>query len=548
MMHFRVLVHLLAYTYLVTAASAFPEPSKVHNANHVFNAVHSSMRQWGSSLNHNGMSFFMATVPAGTQLYHGTPYLDTVQGLEWLAFEPEHALIFARPNFQSTDGGRNLPRGLELSENQRLVAVQDREDKHSLSAATTLRQPQAGTNGQVQAHTKDGVSDRTDHKQQQPLVPTNPQPLDKVGYLHTYAPKHDLHLLYIDGLSAGKTPNGTLDTQDMLILNISTGPGGPMGGEWKRARGMCELASTLWENKVDGIVRMEAGFEIILCDFEKHLIRTDVIGIEPRQSRHQPGSFGGWPYIQAITSRYHGIGGGRGALDYEHFVSVFAYPDIEGLFDNDVQSDLIMPRLQNVKVSDRMRVRNDVNDMILNKDWETGLPVQNWQGVADMVVARYSKPVHYLHTDKQIRLDTREWEEYLLDLLKPFIFLRDRNTTQEVARCTAQYVPVQRSTSLSYDAIYTVTEQICFTLITAIPATPQALERVDRLYEYLQWTTWKECGTCPDEQVCYIPIWPFGNPEDHAKPRCRNEESAANRWYYWGDPFARRPRLEELRE
>ncbi|KAJ4290997.1 hypothetical protein N0V90_010193 [Kalmusia sp. IMI 367209] len=30
------------------------------------------MRQWGSSLNHNGMSFFMATVPTGTQLYHGT--------------------------------------------------------------------------------------------------------------------------------------------------------------------------------------------------------------------------------------------------------------------------------------------------------------------------------------------------------------------------------------------------------------------------------------------------------------------------------------------
>ncbi|GME41557.1 hypothetical protein BKCO1_320003 [Neofusicoccum parvum] len=55
------------------AAADFSEesPAPVQNANHVFNAIHSSMRQWGSSLNHNGMSFFLASVPEGTQFYHG---------------------------------------------------------------------------------------------------------------------------------------------------------------------------------------------------------------------------------------------------------------------------------------------------------------------------------------------------------------------------------------------------------------------------------------------------------------------------------------------
>ncbi len=68
---------------------------ELQNANHIFNAIHSSMRQWGSSLNHNGMSFFPAVVPAGTQFYHGRGAEEPVQGLEWLAYEPEHALGFS---------------------------------------------------------------------------------------------------------------------------------------------------------------------------------------------------------------------------------------------------------------------------------------------------------------------------------------------------------------------------------------------------------------------------------------------------------------------
>ena len=41
------------------------------------------------------MSFFLATIPAGTELYHGRGSNATVKGFEWLAFEPEHAMNFA---------------------------------------------------------------------------------------------------------------------------------------------------------------------------------------------------------------------------------------------------------------------------------------------------------------------------------------------------------------------------------------------------------------------------------------------------------------------
>lgn len=48
------------------------QTSALRNANHIFNAIHSPLRQCGSSLNHNGMSLFLTSVPHGAQLYRGT--------------------------------------------------------------------------------------------------------------------------------------------------------------------------------------------------------------------------------------------------------------------------------------------------------------------------------------------------------------------------------------------------------------------------------------------------------------------------------------------
>jgi hypothetical protein len=388
---------------------------------------------------------------------------------------------------------------------------------------------------------------------QQPFGPHNSDQETTYGYLHTYEPEHPLRLLYIDGLSAGKTANGTLDTQDMLLLNL-TEEHGPMGGEYKRAEGLCNLTSTLWGGKVDGILRMEGGFEIILCDFEKLLQRTDVIAI-PAEERHggPGGGPGGWQYLKALTSRYHGIGGDRVVLDLEDFVSVFAYPDIEGVFLNDVQSDYAMPRLQNVKEADRLRVKDDITAMILRKDWNEEKESRNWQAVADMGVQRYSKALHYLHTNKDIREDKDAMATYLTTLLRPFIDTTARNATLETQRCVSQLIPAlptppRVAASLAHRTLYTVTYQICDTLLTSLSiASSQtshtsftsvyashAVELIDYLVEYLRWTTWKDCGTCADEEVCFIPIWPSGSHEDHAHPQCSTEETVRDRNGYWG--------------
>ena len=42
------------------------------------------------------MSFFLAPVPQGTTLYHGASNSDLLVKIGYMAFDPEHALAFAR--------------------------------------------------------------------------------------------------------------------------------------------------------------------------------------------------------------------------------------------------------------------------------------------------------------------------------------------------------------------------------------------------------------------------------------------------------------------
>lgn len=651
-----------------SAGAAQPtHDARRENANHIFNAIHSSMRQWGSSLNHNGMSFFLATVPAGTQLYHGTTQQDMVQGMEWLAFEPEHALVFARPRGPSKGWRPGKPPGegedgetWEQDEEFGQGVEGDGMWEAAGDGEAPLKKPHhpheppkhdepfhlpgkhhdgpfppppdhkgppppppmhhgpppphpfpGHPHGPPEGddsppppppfdphhrpsyppppglppmhpppsgpppHGKDPLPPPPHHRRppppprrdrQQPL--TRPNPLDintapdnRTGYLHTYIPTHPLRLLYIDGLSAGKTNNGTLDTQDLLLLNLSAPiDGGPMGGERARATGLCDLATTQWAGAIDGVLRMEGGFEIILCDFGAHLELRDVLAVETR-GWGGPGGWlmGGWRYIQAVAGRYGGIGGGRVVLDYERFVSVFEYGGLD-LWTNDVVSDTPHPRLVNARPEQVREMRAAVADMVVSGGGRETVPAgTNWQAVADMVVRRYSAALHNLHTDAAVRSNKEAFAASVAALLAPFVASAARNSTLEAARCVAQFVPALPpvAPSLAHSTIHTVTEEICTTLLAALditslslsrslaPTSPppsHALDLIDTLVNYLAWTTWKECGPCADEEVCFVPIWPMGSLEEHRKPTCTTEEGVGSGyWGRFGPPGGRRP-------
>jgi hypothetical protein len=485
---------MMSYTgvlALLAVATASPTAQFPDNDNHIFNAIHSSMRQWGSSLHHNGMSFFLASVPAGTQLYHGTGQRDRVNGTEWLAFEPEHAMVFAR----LFGHGRGPPPG-----------------------------GPGGPDGP-------GSEDPRGSAFQKPLGLIGGTENDPIagGWLHTYAAAKDLRLVYIDGMSAAKTTNGTLDSQDRILLRdaLDDGNRGGMIDELRRAKTICGMARGEWEDRIDGVIRMEAGFEIILCDFARDLDLLHVVRV--KLAGNGPGGREGW--LRAIAARYHGIGGHRVTLNYDHFVTAYTYS--LDLFAS-AEGRRSLPRLQHLSSADLDPIRTDLHRLIMTHDANESS--FDWQAVTDMLIERYAHELRYLASGE---LSTTEQLHAELEIvLSPFIDYSNRNTTLETDRCTAQFLPARSPTKgVAAQTVRSVARTICSTLLEARGQTDYelAVKHINDLMEYLSWTTWKECRGCGDHEICVVPIWPMGTVEDYEHPQCRD----ANKPYregtsYWG--------------
>ncbi|KAJ9373159.1 hypothetical protein DTO282F9_6888 [Paecilomyces variotii] len=519
-----LMVHLALLVAIAGALSPTPDSygssqsQRLRYANHIFNAIHSSMRQWGSSLNHNGMSFFWATVPEGTELYHGTHQPEPVNGTEWLAFEPEHAMLFAGPrpkgfkppHFPGQPGDMPMERDPLFSNEQSVLSDSELEER------------------QIE---EDG----------------RPPPMDlEQGWLHTYAATKDLRLLYIDGMSAAKSDKGVYDTQDRILLNDTVG--GPGFLEYVRAQAICKLAQERWDDRIDGVIRMESGFEIILCNFQRDL---EVVRITRAKKygadRFTPGF--GLPHVpedmfrfyKAIADRYHGIGGHRVRLNYDNFVTAFSY-------DLDLFRGGELPRLANLSTTSLEPMRKDLVDLVMKHD-----PTEksfDWQGVVDMIVQRYSNELKYLVSEdlSTSRLLHRELDR----ILRGFIDFDYRNTTAEIERCATQFIPKKAPrNTLAGEVVYHVSHKICSTLFYALEEHDRkaAVESINDLVSYLSWTTWKECNCCAPNEVCFIPIWPVGTYEDREHPRCRGEMPPPPReeeryWELPPRPHKRRPHRE----
>lgn len=101
------------------------------------------------------------------------------------------------------------------------------------------------------------------------------------SFLLTYQATRPVRALYFDGESAALMGLGQLDTQMLqLFANVSGPPGKgfmSLGDEYLRAHGLCDwleaagLRGRGWG--LEGVVRMNAGFEVIWCDFVSPSLR-----------------------------------------------------------------------------------------------------------------------------------------------------------------------------------------------------------------------------------------------------------------------------------
>lgn len=502
----------------------------------IFNAVHNAMRQWGSSLHHNGMSFYLATVPKGVLLHHGNSSPDSPSQPDWLAYEIEHAENFAR-------GGRHGPGG-----------------PGGGGPPGRGGPPPSDDDGKQKA-VKDGER-RLELRDEEEEVH---------GYLHTYETTRPLKFLYVDGMGGGKTSMGTLDSQDYLLRGKDPvneterwahkqraedeeppkrrgpGGGGPMD-EQVRAKDLCALCK---EWGLQGVVRMEAGFEIIKCDFSDGLEEVQALQ-RPEQSRGSGrGGFGSLEFIRGLSERYQGIGSTRTIIDYSSMVSAFFFP-VNLTNPNPKRQDL--PRLFSVQQSQLAAIKSYLSGVISERRDEPA-SIINWQDVTDLIVGRYADRIKFM-AESVNSIDAMATEvNFLLTL---FVDGSGAETTDEAAieRCANFYLrpvtPVTEPDHLIKTAIEAVTHEICSTLfrVRGLVATDPAPDQsslaastsaLRALMQSLSWTRFKKCPSCAINEVCVIPMWPMGTVEEYNNPRCSNGSEIEDGERYWDSGPGRRP-------
>ncbi|KPI41050.1 uncharacterized protein AB675_8102 [Cyphellophora attinorum] len=554
----------LIHAYSLSAARSY---QKIHetslpNPEHIFRTLVSAGRQFPSSLNHNGVSYFLATVPAGTRLYHGRGGKQPVEsGFEWLAFEPEHASNFAirvceLPDQSHSDSRAKGPEHLISSDGSAKWWLSPEQLFAYASSATQQGFPDGCICPPDSRH---GPYLRLPHnddprpRDQQSILappPKGPPRLPKhfcidSGYLHRYSPISDLHLLYIDGMSAAKCDLGTLASQDDVLLRNSSyrpGPPDPMRGEVSRATGLCDLAQTEWNGKIDGFVRMEHGFEIILCDFAKVQFESAV-----SKSRSVTGGTahvgGVFQFLKAIgEDRWWGIGRDRLGVWTDRWVTAYSEPDLD-LFGKSIDGKL--PDLSGVTDEIAYRLNEQVKDLVMSRvaTEDSALSsgdATDWQAVADLYVARYANRLQYLMSFD----DAKELRSAAEDMY--MVYLDDdadtlRGSDGAIDRCINGFIPPHLTQSpqdagpMSHEAISAVAKQICTTLhdIVAQPSLADDLqgqkEHLHALMDYLRWPQWSFCGdkrACEIDELCFVAIWPWGSKEDHDSPSCRNQTDA----------------------
>ena len=504
------------------------------NANHIFNAIHSAGRQWGSAVNHNGFSFFPVTIPRGTVTYHGSSTPAVPKKLNWLAFVVEHAEFFAR-SVDPREWSPSPPKSPE-PEVHIHFALEGQVPLLSLGKAAIGSEGGDGSDG------KDGYIR---------------------GYLHTYQANRDLQLLYIDGLSAGNSFMGTLDAEDLILrgndtLNIPFVIDEPL-----RARELCDLAAS-WG--LDGLMRTEIGFEILYCDFrDDGLTQLSTTRSFPAQDRVGMWRSAMLQWARAAGERYDGVGEDRARIDFSSMVSAFFFPV---KISESLSSRPGLLRLRGADMEDLADIKTYLNATMA----QPRRFAINWQQIVDTVVSRYTERLAWMRSPDLTNgsfideletatltyydapaypndRDPPEFDGWLAeedDRTADAIKLCARN---ELLRAQISKADWSKEDELIYTALETVTRKICTDLFSAravllkasgpyasyrinndlakqSPEMDEALVSsraiVTSLTEYLSWTTWYRSRRCPVEEIEFIAMWPFGDPQSHYTPGCRS--------------------------
>jgi hypothetical protein len=247
--------------------------------------------------------------------------------------------------------------------------------------------------------------------------------------------------------------------------------------------------------------------------------------------------------MRGASLRYSGITAQRLRLDYSGMVSAFWY-DLNLTNPNPERADV--PRLPTSEIETYAQMKTDLKHSFQESSARKDVG-NDWQGIVDMIVSRYSDRLRLLaanNTSKETILTE------IAVLLNLYVDYGNFDVRMATKKCSTHYLiaAVLQTTAdrMIYEALVTVTSKICTTLFyvgqlllenedtTDSSALDESKSALKALVDYLNWTTWKECGRCAHDEVCFVAIWPWGSAEDHKKPSCvKDKVFSARPGGYW---------------
>ncbi|KAG9314911.1 hypothetical protein JVU11DRAFT_4019 [Chiua virens] len=385
----------------------------------------------------------------------------------------------------------------------------------------------------------------------------NPDHLQGCWHL-TLATIRPLKVLYFDGSSAAKIPSGTMDTQDLLIWGVP-GSGG-MTEEVPRIRALCKWGR---EFDVDGFVRMEMDFEIMLCDISSGLSVVSFLNIVRPDS--DPPNLSVLTLFETINAgSWHNRfpGETRIQLDLLGLVSFYDTQLVPSLVPIRAGQERWDHRVANTSNKDISAVKSRLEatltrpaDISSRIDWKTLIQV-----IVDRFAERLELTRYLLNlpaTSLEEIIDrANKTQAQLRVMLTPYFHLSAvppeplENTPLDwtipiYKYCATTHTSfmeillgsMTESEKLILQAIRGTSREIC-RVVTKMWATgvyagidgkfnvKESLdvaelhrlrdtwaEDLERLVAWLDWSVWVKCNpACGPMEMCFLPTWPVGFP------------------------------------
>lgn len=392
-----------------------------------------------------------------------------------------------------------------------------------------------------------------------------------------------LKVVYFDGSSAAKGPSGMMDTQDIIAW-------GKVQPDWAyderdRIEALCEWGR---EHDVDGFVRMEMDFEVMLCNFTSSVRVVSSLtlakpGTSPKASRMFEAIYAGSQH-----NRYPGET--RVQLDLSGLVSFYDTELVPSLVPARFETERWTHRLLNISDEDVTQARARLGEVLSRPAYRSGSGI-DWLALIRVVVDRYSERLEFVHyllnstgpdssgsdniTDTamktQVQLGNMLAPYILVDVAPPSTLSKTKEAGLDVldwARpayrlCATTHTGMLKggamtsSEKLLLNAVHDTTREICRVVtktwgLGVLAGVDQfmgadnerdvhAIENmmkiwkkdIDELMAWLDWNAWVKCRpACGPEEMCYLTTWPVGFPMPHG-PRPRHPEN--------GDPRSPSP-------